>query len=139
MKIILQDGNAYLIRFERGEEVLSVLADACAPKNITGGKISAIGAVEEVVIAHYDLSTKSYMDKTIKERLEIVSLLGNVAMLDGKVIIHAHGSFSDSDMRVCGGHVKRLIVSATCELTLSVFQKPVLRAFDEETGLNLLK
>lgn len=38
-----------------------------------------------------------------------------------------------------GGHLNKAIVSATCEMVISIIEGNVDRYFDEEIGLNLFK
>ena len=128
-----------LIRYDPGEEVLSSLTTFCSERSIFAGTFSGIGAAKEVVLSYYNLPHKQYQDTTINEDVEIVSLLGNIATMDGKVVVHCHGSFGDSEYTPKAGHVKKLIVSATCEITVQVLQGKLERAYDEKTGLNILK
>ena len=71
--------------------------------------------------------------------LEIVSLLGNIAWKQDEVIAHAHGSFSNQQMQVVGGHVAKLVVGAACEIMLEKFEGHIEKAFDEKIGLNLMQ
>lgn len=59
--------------------------------------------------------------------------------MDGKIIIHSHGVFSDETMQAQTGHVNRLMVAATCEIFLEVLKGEIGRQYDKETGLNLMK
>lgn len=97
-----------------------------------------IGAASETVISWYNPHVQTYKDKILKEDLEIVSLTGNVSLLAGEVILHSHGTFSDKNFETFGGHVKKLVISATCELWLRVFTSGILRKPNNEVGLNLL-
>ncbi|PIS39087.1 MAG: hypothetical protein COT34_00230 [Candidatus Nealsonbacteria bacterium CG08_land_8_20_14_0_20_43_11] len=128
-----------MLRFSRGEEVIGGLADFCGLNNISSGYFSGIGAAKETVLSFYDLERKEYQDKKVEKDLEIASLLGNAAKMQGKMIIHCHGSFSDADMAVVAGHVKKLVVSGTTEITFQSLGARIEREYDGETGLNLLK
>lgn len=138
MKTIIQSQNHYLLRFDCGEEVLSSLKNFCSENGIAAGSFQAIGAVGEVTISYYELDTKVYHDQNLLEDLEIVSVLGNISILGDAVVVHAHGSFSNAAMQLKGGHIKKMVVSATCELTLVKFEGKIERKFDEKTGLNLM-
>lgn len=139
MKIILRDGRRYVLRFDRGEEVLESLRGFCLEKNFKSGSFSAIGAAEKATLMHYDLDTKKYAEKTFEQKLEIVNLSGNLSWHEERPYLHAHGVFSDKEMGCWGGHIKEVVVAATCELFLIQTEGEVKREFSEEIGLNLLE
>jgi predicted DNA-binding protein with PD1-like motif len=139
MKIIIQDKESYIVRFDRGEELVIGLIAFVVQENIGVAHFTAIGAAGELLLSYYSLPTKEYQDHEIKEDMEIAGLVGNVAYMNNKPVIHAHGTFSRPDLSVIGGHVKKLVVSATCEVHLSQLGGHTTRGFDEETGLNLLQ
>ena len=138
MKIILHEGDRYVLRFDRGEEILGKLGRFCHLERIEAATFSAIGACGEATVCFYNLQTKKYEDTELKENLEIISLIGNVSVLDFKPLVHAHVTLGDSGLNVRGGHAKKLVVSATCEMSLQKFKGWIERKFDEETGLNLM-
>ena len=139
MKVILQNKNTIVLRFDLDEEVINELAHFCLQQQIHSGAFSAIGAAKEVIIACYNLQDKKYEDMTIIQEVEIVGVLGNIATMEGKTVVHAHGSFSDETYMTKAGHVKKLVVSATCEVILNVFEGTIERAYDERTGLSLMQ
>ena len=61
-----------------------------------------------------------------------------MSMKGEELAFHGHGSFAGADMNLIGGHVKRMIVSATTEMQLQVLSMSMKRKFDEEIGLHLL-
>lgn len=138
MKIIARETGRYILRFDRGEELVSCLAVFAAQEKIHGASFAAIGAAEKVVISFYSGRTKTYEDMLIKDELEISALSGTIGWKGSESVIHAHGVFSDRTMKSFGGHVKKCVVSFTGEVSLFVFNKKVERKFDEKTGLNLL-
>lgn len=139
MELFPLDTSTYFIRLDKGEELIQELTKLAQEKNISSAHITAIGACGELTLAYYNLSEKKYEDHDFHEDMEITSIIGNIGQMDAKPIIHAHGTFSRRDMSITGGHVKKLIVSATCEITLSLFPLKLGRAFDESTGLNLIR
>ncbi len=58
--------------------------------------------------------------------------------MNGEVILHLHGVFARKDYSTLGGHVKKLIISATGEVALQVYDKQLFRSYDPKTGLNLI-
>lgn len=143
MNIILKDNRRYILRFDRGEELIEELIKFAESEKIEAGWFLAIGAVSEVTISHYNVDTKKYSDKNFNEKLEIISLMGNIAKLkesnEEKTIIHTHGSFSNPEMAVAAGHVKKLVVGPTCELLLIKLDGKIEREYSDEIGLNLMK
>ncbi len=138
METILKEDNKFILRFDKDEEVINGLVSFCNESSITAGFFSGIGACKEVELSSYDVDKKEYFSKSFQEKLEIVSLTGNVAKMEEKTIIHCHGSFSDPNMELIGGHVKKLIVSATCEILLILFDGKIERKYSKDIGLNLL-
>ncbi len=136
MKIIHRSDASTLIRFDRDEEVLKGMAEFS--KTYSPGSFTAIGACGKVILSFYDLEAKQYLDKTFNDDMEICAMIGNTAKIDGDIIVHTHGCFAGRDYCVYGGHIKELIVSATCEVTFFPFSDSVERAFNEVTGLKLL-
>jgi len=138
MKLILQDKNKYVLKAEVGEDVMNELKVFCTEQRIEAASFFAIGAAKEIRIAWFDIHKKEYVQREIQQELEIISLLGNVAVGNGEVIVHAHGSFSDKDMQVMAGHVTKVIVGAACEIVLEKLEGKIEKAYDSETGLKLM-
>lgn len=139
MQKILAENSKFILRFDRGEDVIEKLKGFCAENQIGSGYFSVIGAVKGLILSFYDLEKKEFIDKEYDDYLEIASFTGNIAVKDSEVVVHSHGVFSDRELKTIGGHVKKMIVSATCELVLEKFEQKTEREYDEETGLNLLK
>lgn len=138
MQLINGEVGTFVIRFDRDEEVIQGIADFCAEKGITAASFQMIGASKLVILSYWNLETKEYEEKTIEKDLEVTGILGNVGVLDGKQIVHAHGTLGDRDFSVVGGHVKALVVSATMEVVLTALPGSIVRRPDEKTGLNLM-
>ncbi len=138
MKLILKDEHNYILRFDQDDELIQGLTQFCKTENIQAGLFHAIGSSKEVILSWYNIKNKKYTDKMFQEELEISSLTGNVATLKGESYIHMHGCFSNEAMQTYAGHIKKLIVGATCEVVLQTLQGRVERSHSEEIGLNLL-
>lgn len=130
--------DMYVLNVERGEELNSTLRDFLKKEKIEAGYFTGLGAAGVLDLAYYNLATKKFERHTIKEDAEILSLIGNIAMLKDETIIHTHGTFGRKDLSVFGGHVFSLTVSGACEIHLTKLSGTMNRAFDEATGLNLL-
>lgn len=130
--------KGYVVRLEKGERLVEKLTEFCKEKNIHSGIFNGIGAVLEAEIGFYNLGKKVYEYKKFDQVLELASLIGNVALVDGEPSIHIHVVVSDQNLQCFGGHLKEATVGATCEIYMTDFELELARKFDSEIGLNLL-
>ena len=139
MKVIHKEPKTVILRFDSGEKVIKGLSAYCTDNKITAGHFTGLGACQSIILSYYDLENKQYLDEAFSEDMEIVSLTGNVAIMAKKPAIHCHGIFADDNYQTSGGHVKELLVSATCEIHLTILDGILERSYDQKTGLNLLQ
>jgi predicted DNA-binding protein with PD1-like motif len=138
METLHHSGDTYILSFKRGEEVLESLREFLDAENIRAAHFTGLGAAESIEIAFYNLTSKEYEKKAANYDVEILSLTGNAALMEGRPIVHMHGVFGKRDFSAFGGHVFKIIVSGACELHVTALDGMMLRERDEETGLNLL-
>ncbi|MBQ7278439.1 MAG: DNA-binding protein [Clostridia bacterium] len=129
--------DTYVVRLERGEEVMDRLSALCRQEHITLASVQAIGAVDHAVMGVYDVETKVYHRVELNEPLEITALLGNVTLKDDEVYLHLHVTLGNEEGKAFGGHVNELRISATCEMFVRTLPGAVGRRHDDVTGLNL--
>ncbi|MFR8530979.1 MAG: PPC domain-containing DNA-binding protein, partial [Anaeromassilibacillus sp.] len=127
----------YVVRLQRGEEVLACLRELCEKESISLGTVSAIGAVNHVVVGVYRVDEQKYVANTFDGVMELTSLMGNITEKDGEPYLHLHATFGDLTGKVIGGHLNEAVVSATCELFVRKVEGHVGRRLDPETGLNI--
>ena len=132
-------GDTYLIRIDKGEEVLDRLAAFAAKEGVRLAAVSALGATDDFTVGVFDLEEKRYHPCSFTGNHEIVSLTGTVTEKDGGPYLHLHMSAGGPDGRVVGGHLTKAVISATCEMTVTVLPGAVDREFDEDLGINLIR
>ena len=132
-------GEDIAVRLEVGEEVVASLAEIAEREGVTFASVSGIGAADDIAVSVYDVKAKKYFDNEYREPMEITSLLGTVSEKDGAPYIHIHAAACRRDGTAVGGHLKRAVISATCELVLHTVYGRVPRFYDERTGLNLME
>ncbi len=133
-----KSGSRFVVRLEKGEEIVECLKSFCEKQKIFCGSVSGIGAVNKVVLKFFDPETKEYFSKEFSGKFEVAPLLGNVSTMNKQPYLHLHISLSDSSFASFGGHLEKAIVSATFECIIEKFPGKIERKFDEKTGLNLL-
>ena len=132
-------GKQYVIRLEKGEEIVSSIKDLCVKENIKLGSLSGIGAVNKVTAGLFKTGEKKYVSRTYEEDMEIVSLGGNVSRMNGETYLHFHISVANEAGEVRGGHLTEAYISATGELVLTEIEGTVDREYSGGIGLNLFK
>ncbi len=138
MKIVVQDNRRFVLRFDQGEDVVEGLVDFATKQGSKAAAFHGIGSCRELELGYFNAHLKEYRRKPMFEDMEIISLNGNVSLLDGKPAVHMHGMFGRTDFSVAGGHVFKLVVQATCEIFLIQMEGEMSRKKSEEIGLNLL-
>ena len=123
-----EDGSCYLVRLDKGERVRSALSALVRELKLTGGSLTAIGALSEAELAYFDEEVNEYRSHTFRGGLEVLSLVGNVSLLtDGEPMVHLHASLGKADFQVIGGHLNEGIVSVTLEVFLTPTRTPLVR------------
>jgi hypothetical protein len=130
-------GNKYIVRIDKGKEVVGSLKKFCEENSIKLGSITAIGASDKITIGLFDTKTKEYHSKEFSGDYELAPVIGNITTKDGKIYLHLHANISDSEHKSFGGHLNSAIISGTFEAIIEVIEGKVEREFDEESGLNL--
>ncbi len=132
-------GGTYVVRMDRGEEILKQLRELCEKEDIRLARVDALGAVDHAEVCVYDVSTKTFFKKEFDGPMEISNLCGTVTRMDGRVYLHLHVTLCDTELRAQGGHAAHLRVSATCEMTVTLIPGSVEREMNEEIGLNVFR
>ena len=125
-------------KLSHGSDLLAELTGICTQKNITLGRIEALGAVRKARLGFYNQETRQYEFHELDQALEIVQLVANVSLKAGKPFVHAHVTLSDSNGAAYGGHLAPGTLVFACEFVIEAFDGPNFeRNHDEETGLPL--
>ncbi len=132
-------GNVMIVRIDKGEEILEEMKKAAEAEKVRLASVSALGALEFMAVGVYDVEKKQYFRNEFHGPLEIVSLTGTIDTMNGEYYAHIHLAAADGSGNVFGGHMNQGIVSATCEMVITIVDGTVDRAKDEVTGLNLFR
>ena len=133
------DVRTFALAFESGEEVASGLVAFAREHRIRAAGFTAIGALQDVVLGYWEWESKRYRRNPIREQVEVVSLLGNVALgPEGAPTVHAHVVVAKVDGAAFGGHLLEGHVRPTLEVVLEESPATLQRSIDPDTGLALL-
>jgi hypothetical protein len=132
-------GNKFIVRIDKGEEIVEILKQFCKDNGIKLGSVIGIGATNKATIGLFEVETKKYHSKELVGNHEIAPLYGNISTMNGEVYLHIHANLCDSKHNSFGGHLSSAIVSATFEGIIDTIVGEIDREFDDEIGLNLYK
>ena len=131
--------NKIIVRMDKGEEILEKVREVAEKEKIKLAGISALGAVSEFTVGVFDTEAKEYHANEFKGSFEIVSLTGTINTMNDEFYCHLHMSAGNEKGQVFGGHLNRAIISATCEMVITLIDGRVDRRFEKEVGLNLFQ
>ncbi len=137
MKHMQSDSSQVLI-LQRGEELIESLNSFAAEQKLNSAWLSGLGGAGRVELGFYDLNKRDYDWQVYDGPLEILSLTGNLTIVDDQPFWHVHGVFSGRDFQAIGGHVRNMEVELTAELHITPLSTPLTRTFDDQTGLKLI-
>jgi predicted DNA-binding protein with PD1-like motif len=131
-------GENYLVRLEKGEEVVEILTTFVREQGVKAGMVSGIGAVSDITLGYFDPATRDYHKEMLPGSYEVANIAGNIAVLDGEEMLHLHATIADNNHNGKAGHLFSAEVSVTLEVIVTPFPGAVERKMDDAIGLNLL-
>ena len=138
-KLIHDDGEkTFAVVFDKGDEVASGLLSFAKDNNLSASHFTAIGAFERVTLGFFERGRKEYKRIVIDEQVEVLSLVGDIALDGDEPKVHAHVVVGKADGTAHGGHLLEARVWPTLEVILVESPRHLRRKLDEETGLALI-
>jgi predicted DNA-binding protein with PD1-like motif len=114
------------------------LTDFAIRYKVQSAHFTGIGAVSRATVGWLDLNRKLYHAIPVNQQVEVLSMIGDVAVFNGKPVVHAHLVMGKSDGTTVGGHLWEAIVSPTLEVFVSVDSAPLGKTVDPESGIKLI-
>lgn len=136
---ILKAKDKYIIRIDKGEEVIQCMKKFIEEENVRAGSITGIGAADLIETGLYNTMKRAYDSKIFEGDFEITNFSGNITTMNGEHYLHMHITFADEDLRAHGGHLNNAIISGACEIVVDVIDATIERKLDEDVKLNILK
>jgi uncharacterized protein len=122
---LARTGRTFFVTMRKGDEIASGLTEFAEQNHIKSAHFTAIGAIDSGVLGWFDPDKRAYKKIVISQEAEILSLVGNITLENGKPFVHAHCTLGLSDGSTKGGH----LVEGRVSLSLQVF---VSDASDEQ-------
>ncbi len=133
-----EQAKQYAVIFGKGDEAFSGLQDFAEKYHVTSAHFTAIGAVNGATVGWFDPRRKMYKKIPIAGQFEVISMVGDIALFQGKPIVHTHMVLAGADGTTRGGHVLDANVSPTLEVMVTVDAIAMQKRLDPETDLTLI-
>jgi uncharacterized protein len=130
--------RTFAVVLATGDEVVSSITSLATEQHLATTQFTAIGALSRAVVAFFEWESRRYRNIAIDEQVEVLSLLGDITLDEGKPKVHAHVVLGKSDGTAHGGHLGEAVVRPTLEIILTETPKHLRRRFDRESGLPLI-
>jgi uncharacterized protein len=124
--------------FERGDEAIAGLNAFAREHGLAGSQLTAIGAFSDVTLGYFERNSREYRRIRLEEQVEVLSLVGDIALENGQPKVHAHVVIGRADATVRGGHLLEGHVWPTLEVIVRESPHHLVRRFDPEVGIALI-
>lgn len=141
MKSVLLESTGartWALIFDKGDEPVTGLTAFAKAEKLPGAHFTAIGAFSDVTLGYFDRAARDYKKIPLREQVEVLSLIGDVALDRGEPKVHAHVVVGLADGRARGGHLLSGRVWPTLELVLVESPRHLRKRHDPDTGLALI-
>ena len=133
------DGRrTFVLVCDRHDDPVEALAGAAKRFDLRAASLSGIGAFSGVTIGFFDRSRRDYIRRVIREQVEVLSLLGNIALDQGEPRVHVHVVVGRADGTAMGGHLLGGSVDPTLEVTIVESPATLRRRTYPCSGLSLI-
>ena len=109
----------WAVILDRGDEVLDCLSGFAERHELSAGRVTGIGAFSRATLGFFDRESKDYVKIEIDEQTEVLSMLGDIALADGKPKLHLHVVLGKRDGSAHGGHLLAGSVWPTLEVIIT--------------------
>jgi len=130
--------KVYAVIFSKGDDAMSGLTDFANQNHIEDAHFTGIGAVNGATLAWLDPAAKIYHRIPVTQQAEVLSLVGDMSIFNGKPIVHMHAVLGKPDGATIGGHVFELDVNPTLEVIVTVNTVPLKRKPDDASGMKVI-
>jgi predicted DNA-binding protein with PD1-like motif len=128
----------YAVIFSTGDDAYAGMIDFARKYQITSAHFTAIGAISGTTLGWVDPSRKMYKLMPFTGQMEVAAMVGDIALYQGKPIIHTHAVLGLPDGTTRAGHVVAMDVRPTLEVMVTVDPKRMQRQYDPVTDLTLI-
>jgi len=139
-RLIHQEGGekTFVLIFDAGDEAFEGLSAFARREQLGAAHFTGVGAFSDAVLGYFDWQKKDYQRIPVEEQVEVVALVGDVALDEGEPAVHAHVVVARSDGSAYGGHLLEAHVRPTLEVVVTESPAHLRKRHDADSGLALI-
>lgn len=130
--------RTFAVILATGDEAMACLQAFAEKERITAAQLTAIGAFQRAQVAYFDWEHKRYLPIPVAEQVEVASLIGDIAVADGRPSVHVHAVLGRRDGTAMAGHLQQGYVRPTLEIVVTESPAHLRKVKDPESGLALI-
>jgi predicted DNA-binding protein with PD1-like motif len=130
--------KTFALVLDTGDEVVSEITNFAKENALDAASLTAIGAFSGATLGYFDVEKKEYEKIPVEEQVEVLSLVGDIALNRGEPEVHAHAVVGRRDGTTRGGHLLEARVRPTLEVVLIESPEHLRKKPNEEFGLALI-
>lgn len=139
-KKIDESPKTFILVFKIGDELADGLLQFAKEQRLSSASFKAVGALSSVRLGWFSWESKRYEPSvTLDEQVELLSLIGDIALKDRQPVVHAHAVIGRKDGTAHGGHLLKAYTRPTCEVVLTESPVQLQKFIDPESGLALIR
>lgn len=141
VKLLAQNGGQrdFAIIFRAGDNPYAGLTEFAREYKVQSAHFTAIGDFSDVRLGWFDTQKKMFRVNPVNERAEVGSLVGDIALLNGKPSVHMHCVVALQDGTTRGGHILDAHVNPLLEVFVTTDPTPLVKKYDPATDLNVIE
>jgi uncharacterized protein len=135
---VRDDRPSWVVVFDKGEDALTGLGELAADNGLSAASLTGVGAFASATIGYFERDLKDYLRILVDQQVEVLSMIGDIALVDEVPAVHCHVVLGCRDGSTRGGHLLRCDVWPTLEMVITEYPASLRKRIDPESGLALI-
>jgi uncharacterized protein len=127
--------KTYALVLAVDDETVSEITAFAKRENVTAARLTGIGGFSQATLGYFNRDKKQYEPLAINEQVELLSVVGDIALREGQPLLHAHALVGHRDGTVTGGHLIMGRVWPTLELFVDVYPYQLQKRPQADLGI----
>jgi predicted DNA-binding protein with PD1-like motif len=134
-----QGSRTWSIRLDSGEEVNACLQDFARREILSATSFTACGAFQDAVLGYLEAEKQDYKRNALDRPTQVVSLVGDIALHNGRPTIHMRAVLGDNEGTKFDGFLLEAHVDRNLEVIMTESPVQLHKGYDADAGLALFK